>query len=790
MGVLSLGSCTSVAPVSEERAAANRTLAAHESVFHQDRYLRDIQPIFNQRCLICHACAEAPCQLHFDSYSNVRRGATPVELIDLMASAPTRPKDARTLQEWRLKGFSPILFEDLTRTEERNKLSPEELALLTAKRISSAEENLNQSLLYRFIQHGYLYNGPGFSLEALDSHREEGNQCISSPDQFNAFIKKHPAAGMPYGMPALPPQEFSTLRKWIEDGAPGPSPEARSLLQNATRPDVLEEWEKLFNGSPKARLIGRFVYEHVFSSMIHFEGTPQDEFFELVRSRTPFPEPVSEIVTPRPNDSPFDSASDRGKLGLHYRFKKVDRATVRKTHVLWELGPAKLLSLQRLFLEPQWPAEKKGKLVESNYSSRNPFGYFQQIPAEIRYRFMLENSHVIADAMVRGPVCSSQAAADAIRDHFWVFFLEPSADVTVVDPAIGQKSWAPLGSLLSTLMKRRISPYSAAVRRLRPKGFSIQDIWNGEGTNPNAMLTIMRHRSSVSVHRGAHGGQPDTVWVLNYANFERIYYNLVVEFMPWENRLHQLGTWNAMSAHRAEAEERFLSFLPEVQRNEIRSEWTRGLGAYENPLQRKLSEGIPSQIEVKADAPVSDLLKQLIARVPQSVEVAKDSLAAYPPNDTFLPPQIRSIEEWEEGLKAVSANGIAPYAQYLPDIFFIWIEDRAYSVIAHRVYSYQNIVEVMNLAREPEKDALAAFRGLYGNKPEMFFELNLSQAVEFLRELQLIRSEAMWKVFRAKYGIRRNDARVWTLLDRFTEWDHRTHPLEAGAFDMSEYDFN
>jgi hypothetical protein len=30
-------------------------------------------------------------------------------------------------------------------------------------------------------------------------------------------------------------------------------------------------------------------------------------------------------------------------------------------------------------------------------------------------------------------------------------------------------------------------------RRLRPAGYTIEDIWNGDGRNPNALLTVFRH---------------------------------------------------------------------------------------------------------------------------------------------------------------------------------------------------------------------------------------------------------------------------------------------------------
>jgi len=38
-------------------------------------YERDIRPLMEGRCLVCHGCYDAPCQLKLDSYEGVLRGA-------------------------------------------------------------------------------------------------------------------------------------------------------------------------------------------------------------------------------------------------------------------------------------------------------------------------------------------------------------------------------------------------------------------------------------------------------------------------------------------------------------------------------------------------------------------------------------------------------------------------------------------------------------------------------------------------------------------------------------------
>jgi hypothetical protein len=39
-------------------------------------YERDIRPLMENRCLSCHGCYDAPCQLKVDSYEGILRGGS------------------------------------------------------------------------------------------------------------------------------------------------------------------------------------------------------------------------------------------------------------------------------------------------------------------------------------------------------------------------------------------------------------------------------------------------------------------------------------------------------------------------------------------------------------------------------------------------------------------------------------------------------------------------------------------------------------------------------------------
>ena len=102
-------------------------------------------------------------------------------------------------------------------------------------------------------------------------------------------------------------------------------------------------------------------------------------------------------------------------------------------------------------------------------------------------------------------------------------------------------------------------------------------VWDGNGTNPNAALTVFRHFDSASVEYGFVGENPETAWIIDYPLFERIHYLLVAGFNIYGNVGHQLSTRMYMDFLRMEGEDHFLTFLPTNKRKAIRDSWYQGM---------------------------------------------------------------------------------------------------------------------------------------------------------------------------------------------------------------------
>ena len=110
-------------------------------------YDEKIRPILESRCVVCHGCYDAPCQLKLSSPEGIQRGANKKKVYNasrLTADKPTRLFiDAMTTEEWRQKGFDTVLNEG-----EDNPI-----------------KNLEGSVMYRMLRQKRLYPQAGTGAE-------------------------------------------------------------------------------------------------------------------------------------------------------------------------------------------------------------------------------------------------------------------------------------------------------------------------------------------------------------------------------------------------------------------------------------------------------------------------------------------------------------------------------------------------------------------------------------------------------------------------------------------------
>jgi hypothetical protein len=775
--------CKTVNQSSVKSADGTPNLRA-EDVYKQfsgtsDRFTNSIEPLIAGRCVTCHECVEAPCQLKLSSYDGMRRGSTKNRLgASIGEVLPTRIKDEKNWLHWRNREFSSI-FPD----------SPTE----------SRTDNNNQSVMFQALQNGMKTNVAGFNLSSLQSYYTTDAQiCPATTAEHHEFLKENPAAGMPLGFTHIPDAEFKALTDWIGDGAPGPTDDARAIRESTKNPDTLLQWESLLNrSSPKERLAARYLFEHFAYIHFHFSDS-YGEFFELVRSSTPAPRPISEIVTDTPSAAPLTSST--------YRFKKVTDVIVQKTHIVYEASKSKLARIKELFFSADWQPLPKDYLI--TYTG-NPFDDFQKIPTKARATFMLENSRMIFDQIIRGPVCSGRAATYAIRDHFWVMFMDPSSDPSVADQYLGMQQISndfvqqdePISTSyfkISEYQKR----FEKTLRNIRPQGLSLKDVWTGgPNRSDNALLTIFRHDESVSLHRGWIGGNPESITYLSYSNFERIFYALAVQFKFWGSVPHKLNSWSIMRKVREEAEALTISLLPEKNRKTLEVSWAKGLAKFLVPEDYN---GRTSQIEITHDNnPFGDLINQIRPLFTDAqTRLSEDDF-----NFTLLDANGNSVvgvsptlSEFERNLRSlVIVKYKAIFEEYLPPIAHIRYYDptskqySVYTIISHdKFYHHENpLISNSKRIHMLGDGTLSIFRGILGDYSYIYFDIDSREkGAAFVKDILALKTATAYENLKNHYGVRRNNENFWAVADWMVNWNRQENPIEGGIIDLSKYDRN
>ncbi|MBA1201005.1 fatty acid cis/trans isomerase [Pseudomonas capeferrum] len=734
-------------------------------------YTRDIQPILTEKCVACHACNDAACQLNLGSAEGVERGATkvPVYQGERSQAVPTTRLfyDAQDEEAWRRKGFHSVL----------------------------EGQGSQAALMQRMLELGHKTPlQPNAKLpEEIVLGLNRNNMC-PLPHEMDAYAGAHPKEGMPLAVTGLTDAEYQTLQHWLAAGAPL---EHDAISPSASEASQIAEWEALLNrpGSTEA-LVGRWLYEHLFLAHIHFVGGESGHFFQWVRSRTPSGKPVDIIATRRPNDPPGTD--------FYYRLIPVQGVIVHKTHITYPMGPQKLKRVKQLFYSGDWHASSL-----PGYGPRhraNPFETFEAIPAVARYQFMLDNAEYFVRTFIRGPVCRGQIATDVIRDNFWVLFQEPAQDRYITD-ARYRGATTPLlampgqnddvGSVLSLwyAYRDKRNEYEdlrrATYAAMPPPGWST--LWAG---NDNAMLSIFRHFDSASVHKGLVGDVPLTLWLFDYPLLERTYYQLAVNFDVFGNLSHQLQTRLYFDLIRNGAEVNFLRLMPADQRGAMLGDWYQNGGKVKMWLDYDdIDTRTPSGLKLDPRDPRRDFALKLLQRS-ASLDAAPDPINRCRGAHCSRPEmsaEFRDVEQSLSRLVSRPAAGLKVIGQ-LPEASMLRIEGQGgqrqvYSLLRNRAHS--NVAFLLNEAHryQPGLDTLTLYPGVLSSYPNFIFNIPAAEVPEFVEDMEAARDDTTkFERIVRRWGVRRSHPRFWYYFHDLTAYIRETAPEEAGVLDMNRYE--
>jgi hypothetical protein len=747
---------------------------------HIVNYLKEVKPILDNRCVVCHSCYNSPCQLKLSSYEGLDRGATKKAIYSatrLHTMDPTRLfTDAMNTEEWRKKEFFSVTQ-------------------------NTAKNNTNNSLILQMINH--KIENP----VSTGDYFPEADDCTCAEDgkQLAGYLEKHPNSGMPFGFPPLKQKEFDTIANWLLQGARGPNTEEQKKITSppTTDEDSIAKWESFFNDeSPKYRMTARYLYEHLFLAHIKFD-TKSQAFYEIVRSRTPVGQPLKLVATVRPYDDPETDF-------VYYRFRRIYSTIVHKTHMVFELNDEVFTRINELFIVPQW-MQKPHEIGYAKALVANPFNAFAQIPPRSRYQFLLDHAHYIIMTFIRGPVCKGQIALDVIHDHFWVMFLDPDYDLSVKYPGFLKLHQDNLrmpienGSdygIFKVLANRH---YNAAKAYYHARqdfymahyydGLGLDAIWKGNNKSDAPVLTVFRHFDSASVHRGVLGDLPHTMWVIDYPLLERIYYALVAGFDVYGNLGHQLAVRLYMDTLRVEGESYFLDFLPSDIRESSMREWYQG--AKLKNLQYQAS-GMGTQIDFAGHKPKREFIEKVInEHLPRELNIGFDPVNYMEKGSSYpdLPEQYNTRQDFLQAFHAASGPG-TNFFRLIQDnhvnVGYVRVripdgEDEVVSIVINRWHD--NVAHPFSEkgTLNPSRDVADFIPGFIGSYPNFFFVVGKDELPDFFDMLvNFDYSKEMVERVK-KYGINRANPEFWESYDWFQERFLRQNPVTGGLFDLNRY---
>lgn len=734
-------------------------------------FTNHVKPVFDSRCVSCHACYDAPCQLKLNSVEGIDRGASKETVYSgtrLIAATPTRLFiDQKTTEQWREENFFPVLNER-EQTPNANKLG---------------------SLIYQQLTLKQRHPLP--QTETLDSKQfdfslNRDNSCAPI-EEFTSYAQENPLAGMPYGLPAISGSEHETIVEWLESGAKMVSPPAPTELALTQ----IAKWEEFLNqDSNKAQLVSRYLYEHLFLADLYFESVTKNpakrQYFELVRSVTPPGEAIDIINTRRPTAAPEVARP-------YYRLRPLTTTRVTKTHLPYALSQERLNWLNKLFFQPKYTVHE---LPGYTTKDANPFQTFKAIPADSRYRFLLEEAKFYIEGFIKGPVCRGQVAVDVINDHFWVFFINPSETaLPMLDGFLEQQmsnlrlpgeqgSNAGIISYWTTYSKLHQEYLLAKAEGLK-KVFSKEHalnlnlIWDGYHHNDNSALTVFRNFDNAAVVKGLIGHPPKTSWVVDYPLLERIHYLLTVDFDVYGNIGHQLNTRLYMDFLRIEGEYNFLALLPPEYKFQVRDYWYRGAEKrLSDQLQRyEVYLAQTPEIYYKTDRPQEELYAMLKDKLHSSITLD------FSIDNKKVPEQQRYFLQQLQNITGTPSSLLAEATSLL--IEDMYGNNTLYTVIANRARS--NITSLLNQEqfRLPNEDTITVTYGVVGDYPNSFWSVKESQLSALVKEVQNLNSEKDYQQLMSKFGVRRTDKHFWQHSDKVFGQYVKQQPSFAGRMDYN-----
>jgi len=422
----------------------------------------------------------------------------------------------------------------------------------------------------------------------------------------------------------------------------------------------------------------------------------------------------------------------------------------------------------------------------------NPFIAFQDLPANSRYQFLLDDAQLFLMGFIKGSVCRGEIALSVIDDHFWILFTKPSvfkeekaasflsqqsSNLRLpgeTGSSVSISSWRQYAKLQNNYFRASAAEIETLSKEHK---LSLSTLWDGDGDNTNAALTVFRHFDNATVIQGLIGESPKTAWVIDYPLFERIHYLLVAGYDPFGNVGHQLKTRLYMDFLRIEGEFNFVSFLPPENRYEELSYWYRDADKEIKEYMAKMPEHafFPTSIEYQTVNYKQELFQQI-----------QQHLAPILMDKYDLKSKGLTVHE----LLALNRLGSITGSKtaLLPEVVFIRLtsssnKEHFFTLLHNR--GYANVTSLGKTSRLPDEDTMTIVPGFISSYPNVFWDVQSDDLNGLVSSVENLSTEEDYQKLLDLYGVRRTSKQFWALSDHFHNAYQQQAPVQAGLFDYN-----
>jgi len=745
-------------------------------------FTRDIKPIFDEKCVACHACYDAPGQLDLRSVKGIVRGAMKIDTYALRET-PIEPtfvwNSPNTLDDWRKMGFFSVI------------------------------EGGRDSILGKMLALGHVNPvEPNAQFPAdIKIDQLERKNHLPNKYEIDGYVAQFPNQGMPLAVSGLTDEEYEKTMSWLEAGAPidyeAPKPTAKELAQ-------IRKWEDFLNADDKrSKLVARYFFEHLLYINFLFEDRADANSFIIVRSTTPSGEdtvPVYQHIANKKVDGEF-----------YYRFQLLELTDcVKNTRLNMLVSDEKLERYKNIFYEEDWSVDRLPGYTEAERFS--PLITFRAIPARARYKFILANSWLLRGQITWGPSCHGNMATGVVRDVGWDIFESPETSLYVTDPQYRAEVDPLLTEMVNpdNLLEAFIDRHKyvkqhkeftkRALARAKEVGYrsNFSDIWRGEHRDDQPLVSFVRHDDNAYVVEGnwVPFEFPKAINVFDLPSAESALYSAVINF-----DLYGPGIWSIFGAReqfgltRTDTELNFLRFLPRKVRRPMWKSWyldelSEERWKMEDPNIAP-DDTIPTDIKYSTDDPKREFYERLLEYMGPRVN-ANDPINRPKPGD--------DADRITKALISIVAASRAQeptwrkFKTFLPEASFLRIdrsgqEPGIYTMTHNRDYATKAFLTMSLQDDIPGNAKVAILEGAYTAYPNFMFRINEDEIEEFASTLIDADTQEKFTAVVERWGIRRSSPDFWPVLNSVTAYVKRTNPTGApnragggaGTFDINRY---